>query len=155
MILSVELLKADHNNNWPPPYLDRFSAMKKSHTPIFNTALAEHKRRWPLKADYLDVPRVQAVSFIDEFGAIFGLECLRERSNFRHLVVLRTSAFDPLDLKEALEFIIDTINSTSHKTEQVATLAAHVEEYFGPLNGLMAVRLCGYPFVIAPKAALA
>jgi hypothetical protein len=127
--------------------------MKKKHTPIFNTALAQQKRRWPLKADYLDVPRPRAVSFIEEFGAHFGLECLRVRSNFRHLMFLRMSAFDPLDLKEALEFAIDAVNSTDSTDDRVQALRERLEEYFGPLHGMIAVRLCGWPFIIVPKLA--
>jgi hypothetical protein len=127
--------------------------MKKTHPVVFNTALAPYLRRWPLKADYLDVPRQQAVSFIEEFGAHFGLECLRERSNFRNLLFLRMSAFDPMDLKEALEFAINAVNSSDICDGRVQALRTRLEDYFGPLHGLIAVRLCGWPFIIVPKAA--
>jgi hypothetical protein len=129
--------------------------MKKFYPPLFNTALATYKRRWPLKADYLDVPRPIALALIDESVATFGLAPLLARIQFRQLVSLNAQGFDPHDLKEAIEIYINTVNATDRTDEQACGLRKRLENQFGPLHGVMAVRLSGWPFVITPKAAMA
>ena len=124
------------------------------HLPVFNSALLDGIRRWPLKRDYLDVPRADAVSLINEYGVLFGLDSLRGCSNFRHWAIVRPENFDPQDLHKALEIVIDTVNAEVQE-EKVAALSRRLADCFGPLNGRMAVLLRGYGFVITPKAAIA
>lgn len=120
---------------------------------MFNTAHATYKRRWPLKADYREIPRPTAVALVDEFVAAFGVDNLLKRNQFAQLVPLRTCAFDPHDLKEAIEISINVINGTDRDDDQVRDLRDRLEGHLGPLHGQMAVRFDGWPFVIAPKAA--
>jgi hypothetical protein len=128
--------------------------MTKTNLPFHNSALLEVDRRWPLKRDYLDVPRADAVSLINEYGVLFGLDSLRACSNFRHWAIVRPENFDPQDLHKALQIVIDTVNAEA-ADEKVACLASLLKDYFGPLTGHVAVRLRGYGFVISPKAAIA
>lgn len=128
--------------------------MNKTHLPVHNSAFLDGIRRWPLKRDYLDVPRADAVSLINEYGVLFGLDNLRACSNFRHWAIVRPENFDPQDLHKALEIVIDTV-SAEMADEKVAALSRRMKKRFGPLDGRMAVRLNGYGFVISPKAAIA
>ena len=128
--------------------------MKAAKHAVHNTALLETRRRWPRKADYLEVPREKAVSLIEDFGTVFGFECLRERGNFRSLSYLVPRHFDVVDLHQALEYIIDTVNAKSDECDSAAALKDRLEQHFGPLTGFIAVRLSGWPFVIEPKAAV-
>lgn len=127
--------------------------MTKTNLAVHNSTFLEVKRRWPLKRDFLDVPRADAVSLINEYGALFGLDSLRAYSNFRHWVIVRPENFDPQDLHKALEIVIDAVNAEV-QDEKVAPLSRRLADCFGPLNGRMAVLLRGYGFVITPKAAV-
>lgn len=128
--------------------------MNSSKSPCCNTTLIMSKRRWPLAADFLDVPRSQATSFIHEFAAHFGIECLRARGNFRQMSFLAPDYFDPLDLHQALEYIIARVNALDANDGRTAALKARLAAYFGPLDGHIAVRLCGWPFVLSPDAVI-
>ena len=128
--------------------------MKTNKPAVHNTAYLESQSRWPLKADFLDVPRKKALAFIEKFDIAFGLECLRERGNFRHMSFIEPNFFDPLDLHQALEIIIDTVNAQYEENGEARVLKNRLERYFGPLTGCIAVRLHGRPFVIQTKIAL-
>lgn len=121
---------------------------------VHNTAYLESPRSWPLKADHLDLPRKKALAFIEKFNIGFGLECLRERGNFRHMSFIEPNLFDPVDLHQALEIIIDTVNAQFEENREARALKNHLERFFGPLTGCIAVRLDGWPLVIQTKIAL-
>jgi len=127
--------------------------MKIKKLAVHNTALLESRRRWPLKADYLDVPRKMIVHLIEKFTAVYGTGPLLERGNFRQLSWISPTGFDALDLHQALEVIIDTVNVRCDDDDEAREIKSHLEQYFGPLNGYIAVRLRGWPFVIEPQAA--
>jgi hypothetical protein len=128
--------------------------MTKTNLAVHNSTLLDVKRRWPLKRDYLDVPRGDAVALINEYGVLFGLDSLRACSNFRHWASVRPENFDPQDLHKALEIVIGTVNASGADEKNIG-LSRRLMNYFEPLNGRMAVRLRGYGFVISPKAATA
>jgi hypothetical protein len=127
--------------------------MKSTRLAVHNTTYLESPRRWPLKADFLDVPRDMAVTIIEEFITSFGVEPLLERGNFRQLSWISPAGFDALDLHQALEVVIDTVNARFEEDEEADALKTSLERHFGSLTGYIAVRLRGWPFVIQPKAA--
>lgn len=127
--------------------------MKIKTLAVHNTALLESHRRWPLKADYLDIPREMIVPLIEKFIAVYGTAPLLERGNFRQLSWISPAGFDALDLYQALEVIIDTVNVRCDDDDEAREIKDNLEQYLGPLNGYIAVRLRGWPFVIEPQAA--
>ncbi|MDN4061249.1 hypothetical protein QPK31_23800 [Massilia sp. YIM B02769] len=127
--------------------------MKIKKLAVHNTALLKSHRRWPLKADYLDVPREMIVQLIEKFIAVYGTGPLLERGNFRQLSWISPAGFDALDLHQALEVIIDTVNVRCDDDDDAQGIKAQLEQHLGPLNGYIAVRLRGWPFVIQPQAA--
>jgi hypothetical protein len=127
--------------------------MKTTKMAVHNTAYLEFPRRWPLKADFLDVPRDMAVAIIEKFIASFGVEPLLERGNFRQLSWISPAGFDALDLHQALEVVIDTVNARFEEDDEAHAIKTSLEHRFGSLTGYIAVRLRGWPFVIQPKAA--
>lgn len=122
-------------------------------TPPNTAKAATRKARWPVKSDYVSLHAAVVKSLIDEFAAIHGLECMRSIGNFRHVTVMRTSTMDPVDKREALRFIIDTVNASTgdRRTQE---LGARLQVYFGPLDRSIAVLLDRWPFVIQPAVAM-
>jgi hypothetical protein len=128
--------------------------MKTLKPAVHNTAFLETRRRWPLKADYLDVPREKAVAFIEKFVTHFGFGYLRERGAFQHMSLIQPAGFGPHDLYEALKVVVATVNARRWVDTEAQSFKKSLEQEFGPSTGHIAVRLCGWGFIIAPKAEL-
>ena len=115
------------------------------------TFLQEPRRRWPLKADYLDVPREKAVAIVEKFIAHFGLGYLRERGAFAFMSPIVPAQLDVFDLYAALEAVFATVNKRNWSDTESRAFKANLEKEFGPLSGHIAIRMRGQYFVIAAE----
>ncbi|QNA88690.1 hypothetical protein G4G28_09670 [Massilia sp. Dwa41.01b] len=121
-------------------------------SPVHNMALLQEPRhRWPLKADYLDVPREKAVAIVESFVTHFGFGYLRERGAFRFMAPILPARLDVFDLYEALKAVFDTVNGYNWGDTESRAFKERLEDEFGPLTGHIAIRLQGRCFVIAAE----
>jgi len=119
---------------------------------VHNKAQLKSPRHWPRKTDFLDMPRKNAVAFVEKFIASFGVEPLLERGNFRQMSWISPAEFDPFDFNQAFEVIIDSVNARSDQDAEAQAFKTSLRQYFGPLAGCVAVRVHGWHLVIEPKA---
>ena len=121
-------------------------------SPVHNMSLLQEPRlRWPLKADYLDVPREKAVAIVEKFVTHFGFGYLRERGAFRFMAPILPARLDVFDLYEALKAVFATVNKLNWSDPGAMDFKAGLEDEFGPLTGHIAIRMQGRCFVIAAE----
>lgn len=126
--------------------------MKTIKSAVHNMALLhEPRHRWPLKADYLDVPRDKAVAIVEKFVNHFGFGYLRERGAFRFMAPIFVERLDVFDLYEALKAVFATVNKLNWSDPGAMDFKASLEDEFGPLTGHIAIRMQGRCFVIAAE----
>lgn len=154
--MAAELVRNDRSNYFSPGILA--SSMRLFAATYNHGYHMQQSKRWPLKADYRNLKRADAITLVYAYADTCGLENLRKHGNFR---TIGNGCLDPVgfgrhDLYCALQVLVDEVNAAPGD-EHLGQLGARLSRCLGPLDKPIAITLLGRgtardSFVIEPHA---